>query len=182
LALTGRHEAAAAMVAADIITDEQIAQQAGVTRKTLWNWRQLPEFAERVEAIRAAIRANARITGIALVENRVAALNERWELMKQLRRARRPGRDHAPDVPGGQTGLLVRSYKVVGSGEPRTEKVGPRRVPVRRRRSSRSCARTRCRPPGAGPVAGEDRGHPARRRDDQDHHRRAAGAPGPEQR
>jgi hypothetical protein len=101
------------MVAADILTDEQIAQQVGIARKTLHNWRLLPDFAGRVEAIRAAIRANARITGIALVENRVAALNDRWERMKLVVRARGKRGAQLGEVEEASTGLMVRHVKEV---------------------------------------------------------------------
>jgi hypothetical protein len=108
--------AAALAVALDDETDEQIAAAAGVSRRTLANWKVHPDFAARVDQHRAEFHDQARRRGIALVANRVAALDDRW------RRLRRVIAERAADpamrgVPGGTTGLLVRDVRAVGRGE-----------------------------------------------------------------
>lgn len=116
MALTGRQEEAAALVAAGILTEDQIADHIGVARKTLFNWRQTEAFGLRVDEVRETIRDRAAVTGIALLGNRVAALNERWERMKLVIKER--AADEAMKaVPGGKTGLLAHNVKGIGKGE-----------------------------------------------------------------
>lgn len=103
------------MIAADDLTHEQIAQQVGITRKTLWSWRQGAEFQKCVEGHQAIRLAAVRNRGIAVLEHRIDALDRRWRLMEQVIRAR--AADETMTEAGHETGLLVRTYKVVGSGE-----------------------------------------------------------------
>lgn len=59
--------------------------------------------------------AELQVRGIASRENRIAAANDRWDRMKRVidERAADPTMEK---VPGGRTGLLVRTYKIVGTG------------------------------------------------------------------
>jgi hypothetical protein len=96
---------AALQVALDERTDEQIAAAAGVSRRTLATSRLHPEFAGRVEEHRAEFREGARRRGVARLDRRFAALNERWLAL------RRVIEEQAADptmraIPGGTTGLL----------------------------------------------------------------------------
>ena len=110
---TAQREKAAALVAEDRQSDEQIAAEVGVDRRTLFNWRAAPEFKARVQETVDAYRAAVRARGIAIVENRVAAQQDRWERMQALIQARAETHRNAP---GGETGLLVRQVKMIGSG------------------------------------------------------------------
>lgn len=111
MVLTGRQEEAAALVAADLLSDSAICKRVGIgSRQTLHVWKQRPEFAARVAELRADIRANARLDGIASVDNRVAALNDRWRRLQAIIEARAV---ELADVPGGETGLLVREVQLV---------------------------------------------------------------------
>jgi hypothetical protein len=96
---------AAVAVALDEQTDEAIAAAAGVSRRTLANWKLRPEFVARVEEHRAEFREVVRRRGIARLDRRVAALNERWINLQEVieRRAADPAMQA---VPGGSTGLL----------------------------------------------------------------------------
>ena len=106
-------ELAAALVAADALSDEDIGVKCGVSRQTLACWKKHPEFAGRVREHVEAFRASVRARGIAVLENRVHRLNADWQRMQALRAARATD---LSGVPGGETGLLVRREKMIGSG------------------------------------------------------------------
>jgi predicted DNA-binding protein (UPF0251 family) len=76
------------LVAEDALKDEVIAQQLGISRMQLHNWKRNPAFqvavSEYIEAVRAAIRAE----GIASKQNRIDAYNRRWNLMHAVIEAR----------------------------------------------------------------------------------------------
>lgn len=107
--LTRKQAHAAARVAEDQQTDAQIAAAVGVSAVTLWKWKQRPDFATRVEEHKARWAAEIEQEGIANRQNRVNALNDRWELMQQVIEAR--AADATMTGPGHETGLLVRTYK-----------------------------------------------------------------------
>lgn len=110
---TTRREQAAGLVAAGVLGDEAIAQQAGIGRPQLWRWRQHPEFAARVDALVAEQRAAVAAQGIADRQNRVAAQDDRWRRMQALMAARATAYQ---DGPGGETGLIVMQHKALGYG------------------------------------------------------------------
>jgi hypothetical protein len=91
----------------------EVARQCGITRQTLWNWQQIPMFREVVEKRLEEIRAEIRRHGIAVIEQRVARVQDTWKRLQRVMAAR--AIEHA-SVPGGDTGLLVRKYKTIGSG------------------------------------------------------------------
>ncbi len=109
---TKRSERAAALVAEDRLTDEAIAEKVGIAKRTLERWKDAPDFAARVAEHVERFRVVVRSRGIAVIENRVQALQERWDLMKQIIRERAQAPEMA-EVPGGSTGLLVRQIKLV---------------------------------------------------------------------
>lgn len=57
--LSTQQEKAAQLCAADELTDEQIAVEVFVQRRTLWRWRQEPAFASRIQVLREAFRDSA---------------------------------------------------------------------------------------------------------------------------
>lgn len=105
-----RQERAALLVAADELTDEQIAARIGVTKGTLERWKRDPAFRERVREHRRLWRDEITREGIADRMARVAALNDRWQRLQRVIAARAV--EHAA-VPGGDTGLLVRTVSLV---------------------------------------------------------------------
>ncbi|MHB0871407.1 MAG: hypothetical protein ACYC66_18200 [Chloroflexota bacterium] len=107
---TGQKEEAALLVAQDDLTNEEIASRIGITRRSLQSWKQRPEFALRVLDLVAAMAEAVKGRGIAERQNRVAALDERWEKLHRVMAAR--ARELA-DVPGGDTGLLVRDLRLI---------------------------------------------------------------------
>jgi AcrR family transcriptional regulator len=107
---------AAQLIAEAKLTHDEIAKRVGLSRQAVYAWRKKPEFAAEVERALDERRREIRRTGIAVLERRVAALNDRWLRMQQVIEAR------AADptmqvVPGGPTGLLVHTVKGVGRGE-----------------------------------------------------------------
>lgn len=92
-----------------------IAQSLGISTQSVWKWTRKPEFAAAVEAETERIRADIRAQGIAAKQNRIDAYNDRWQKMQTVITER----GLAPDmqqVPGGKTGMILRTYKQVGSG------------------------------------------------------------------
>jgi hypothetical protein len=112
--LTTRQEDAAKLVAADELSDKQIAEQAGISDRQLRTWKKLPAFSAAVAEHRAAWRETVMQQGIADQAKRVAALQDRWLRMRRVIDAR--AEDMADEVPGGETGLLVRQIKSIGFG------------------------------------------------------------------
>jgi hypothetical protein len=109
-------EKAAALLADGELTDREIAAQVGVDRPTLWRWRQHPDFAARVRSILERAAEELERHAIALKNRRMAGYDRRWRALQQVieERAADPSME---GVPGGRTGLLVRTLKTVGSGE-----------------------------------------------------------------
>ena len=117
---TPARERAALLVADDAIPDKQIAAEIGISERHLERWKRRPEFAERIAAIRDETRAKLVALGIADKQNRIDAYNARWRLMRQVIAER--GADPAMQaVPGGTTGLLVKSYTFSPQGDPYEE-------------------------------------------------------------
>lgn len=116
MALTGKQERAAALVADGSLSYPEICKKLKIgSRVTLLAWRRTPEFEARVAELRAEMRAAVREKGIAITENRVAALQERWELMQQVITERSEDPINQ-EVAGGKTGLLAHTVKGIGSG------------------------------------------------------------------
>lgn len=111
-----KHSIQAAIdLAEDELSDEAIAEKAGVTRRTLTNWKQHPEFQQRITDELTALQAAIRREPIAKRRYRVKKLGElesrAWQVVTE--RAADPDLAH---IPGGQSGLVVRQIKIVGTG------------------------------------------------------------------
>lgn len=117
--LTFRKEQAALLVARDEKTDEIIAAEIGIGRATLKRWKQDARFIARVEEHKATWREQVTQTGIAIMEQRVATLNDLHDRMLTII-AERAASPEMQAVPGGTTGLLVHQIKAVGTGQNQT--------------------------------------------------------------
>ncbi len=115
VAMAGRRERAAQLLAEDRLTDAEIAAEVGVQRKTLAAWKHDAVFSMRLEEHRHALAAATIAQGIADRRNRVDALNDRWSRLRTIIDARAADPTYAP-VPGGDTGLLVHRIRVAGVG------------------------------------------------------------------
>lgn len=113
--LTERHELAAALLAADELTDEQIAAQVGISRRVLARWKRHPDFDALVQHHLDVFRRRVESRGIASRHRRVAQQDERWRKCQQII-AERAADETWAHIPGWRTGLLVHQRKQVGGG------------------------------------------------------------------
>jgi hypothetical protein len=107
--LTKKQDQAALWLAEGQMADEAIAAKLHINPVTLWRWKQQPAFAAVVAGHKAMWAAEIAQEGIANRQNRINALNERWELMQRVIKAR--AADATMTGAGHETGLLVRTYK-----------------------------------------------------------------------
>jgi hypothetical protein len=106
---------AAAMLATDELPNAAIAKRVGVTERALDYWKANPVFHDEVKRLTDAVAEKVLAFGIARLEHRVAAQNDRWYRMRQVI-ADRAADPAMVAIPGGPTGLLVRTIKVIGQG------------------------------------------------------------------
>ncbi len=83
-----QREEAARHVAGDYLTDERIAAQVGICRRTLSYWKRRPDFAARVDAVRAAY--HAQITAEFMARAPGFAQNRHKSAPEMIARARGP--------------------------------------------------------------------------------------------
>jgi len=113
--LSEKREKAAQLVSEDKLTNEEIAEQLGIGKKTLQRWKHNEAFAARVNAISEAFAERALKHGIARRELRVSVLNEVHEKLLTVieERSKDP---ELQGIPGGQTGLVTKMLKGIGKG------------------------------------------------------------------
>lgn len=106
---------AAEAVAEDRVSDDDIATQCGISRQTLATWKRHPDFQAKVAEHIARLDAAILQVAIARKAKRVQAQQARWEKMHRVIAERAEAPEYA-QAPGGQTGLLVRTFKQIGQG------------------------------------------------------------------
>lgn len=111
---TGTKSRAAFLCAEDVLTDEQIADDVKIKRSTLSLWKKHPDFESRIAQHVAEIQERVRTEGLGRLDKRKAELEDTVRRINELIEAR--GADMAGEIPGGETGLLVRQYKSIGTG------------------------------------------------------------------
>jgi hypothetical protein len=104
---------AATLLADDTLSDTEIAEKIGITPRTLYRWKEQPDFMAKVREHAAALEAVALRYAIAKKRNRVAWLDRDLQRLERVQAAR--AEEHK-DIPGGDTGLLVRQVKQIGAG------------------------------------------------------------------
>jgi transposase len=130
-----KRQRAALLVAEDELTDEAIAAEVGVTRQTIYNWKQKPEFAADVGNQVGQLQAGMLRLAIAKKRKRVERLDEMerrlWQVVEEraadyaakavnetqsssIMRGIFPGSDDTP--PGSGTGLITKTIKQIGAG------------------------------------------------------------------
>jgi DNA-binding XRE family transcriptional regulator len=114
--MTAHKQKAAQLVAAGKLTQEQIAAEVGVCRRTVCDWKQDPEFLAAVKVARNAWRGKAQTQGLADRDFRLRSRNDRHRRLRALieQRAKDP---QFEGVAGGNTGLLTVTYKMQSQGE-----------------------------------------------------------------
>lgn len=106
---------AARLLAEDELTDREVAARAGVSERQLYRWKREPAFAARVRALVAELGELSTRRAIGRRARRLRALDERWQALQRVA-AERGADPGMAGVPGGATGLLVRTVRGVGSG------------------------------------------------------------------
>lgn len=104
---------AAALDAPGKLTAVEIAEQVGVSTRTVFNWRHSnAEYQAEVRRLQDEWRWRARNRGIADQDERLRDLNDRHRRLRAViqQRARDP---QMKDVPGGRTGLLTVKWKLI---------------------------------------------------------------------
>jgi transposase-like protein len=111
---TEKRVEAAALLAQDELTDEEIAQRVGVARQTLTRWKVEPDFLDMITEHTARVQSAMLRLDIAKRHKRVEKLDilheKSWSVI-EARAAAMPN-----DAPGTKTGLLVHQVKQVGAG------------------------------------------------------------------
>ena len=142
--LTNQRERAALLLARDEKTDEEIGKTVGVCRRTIANWKKEQDFAVRVAEHVAVMAQEMRKLPLAKRIVRVRHINDRWERLNRVMRARsrsvkdtrarveaalgRSGSDLTPDdqrllladeeypAPGAEEGVMTRTRRSMGKG------------------------------------------------------------------
>jgi transcriptional regulator with XRE-family HTH domain len=101
-----QREQAVQLLAADVLTDERVAERCGISRRMLMKWKKNAAFVRRLEFLMRTFADRALLHGIAARDKRVEAGKEDYERLTQVIQAR------ASDpimkrVTGGDTGALV---------------------------------------------------------------------------
>jgi hypothetical protein len=107
---------AAQLLADDELTDVEIGKKCKVDARTLFRWKQHPEFRAEVVRLHQVMGAVALRYALARQARRLQAMTERWLKLLRVIKARAK----APEMkkaPGGKTGLLVRTVKMIGRGD-----------------------------------------------------------------
>ncbi len=81
---TKKRERAAQLIAEDWLSDEKIAGDVGIGRRTLARWKASPRFIARVKEISAAFADRALKHALARKERRITVLNDLHEKLLQV--------------------------------------------------------------------------------------------------
>lgn len=111
-----RREQAAQLVAEDRFPDVKIAEICEISEACLSKWKKRPEFAERVKELTAIYGERVLKYGLARRERRLAVLSEMHEKILTLIDARAKDPEMVA-IPGGLTGLLVKTNKLSRVGK-----------------------------------------------------------------
>lgn len=105
---------AAVLLAEDTLTDEQIAEEVGVHRVTLFRWKEHPEFRAQVGDHIGQVQRGMLRLAIAKKHERVKVLDQLHTKLLTVIDER--GKELAGQSAGAETGLVVRQIKSVGTG------------------------------------------------------------------
>ena len=110
--MTEQQKRAAYLVADNKLTALEIAKEVGVSVRTVFNWKGNEDFDTEVRKIANEWRIRARGKGVADQDYRLRDLNDRHKRLRAVIQAR--AKDPAmKDVPGGRTGLLTVTYRML---------------------------------------------------------------------
>jgi hypothetical protein len=111
---TEQSEKLVSLVARGEDSNNRMAEELGIAVSTLKLWKSHPEFRRAVEEHVKAYREVALSTGVAILQNRLRRMNERYDRLYDIMLARASHPDYQ-GFPGGDSGLLIRRVKRVKS-------------------------------------------------------------------
>lgn len=114
-ALTQIRDQAVILLAEGRLNYGEIAEKIGVDVSNLYRWRKNSQFAARVDAHRALLNEIALQRAITGKEYRIGGLADRHNKLLRVIESRAAAAE-MKDIPGGDTGLLVRQI-VASAGE-----------------------------------------------------------------
>ena len=116
-ALNSKQVTAAALCAADELTNAKIAEQVGVSERTLDRWLTEPLFLDAMAEHNRRIQAAMLRLDIAKRHKRVGILDDQLKKALRVQEARAEAYADDPDAHGGETGLIVKTVKQIGGGQ-----------------------------------------------------------------
>lgn len=111
---TAKRLKAAKLVSEDTLTNEEIAEKLEIERRTLDRWKAHPDFKVEVQRIVEETRQKLINRGVLERQNRLDALNDRWNRMRRVIEQR--AEVYKDEAAGGNTGLIVKQVKGIGKG------------------------------------------------------------------
>lgn len=111
-----RKEKAAQLIAKGNLTIEEVAESIGVTRETIYQWNREPEFTARIAQLQQRIKDKLETLLISQKFYRQLTLQEQLLSLQQIKDAR-AAKLNVPAEEGGESGLMVRRLRMIGSGE-----------------------------------------------------------------
>jgi hypothetical protein len=113
---------ACVLLAEDNLWIPQIAKELGVNESTVDAWKKIPEFAARLAEYSAAFAAQMLQGRLARKQNRLAALMDLADRQQQVIAGMAASKE-MKDAPGGASGLVTVTFKVLDFGD-EPKKVG----------------------------------------------------------
>lgn len=110
-----RKEKAAQLLARSELAIEEVAAIVGVRRETIWAWNQESEFAARVALLQQRIKEKLETLLISQRFYRQLSLQDQFLSLQRIKEARAEALD-VPAEQGGESGLLVKRLRMIGSG------------------------------------------------------------------
>lgn len=118
---TPRHEDAAFLVAEDRLTDQQIADQIGISKRTLETWKKSPAFKAKVNEYLKQFCQLVKEVGIGSVEARLRALDKdfnRLEAVIKSRAKRYQEQSHKAEEENSEAGKAMAALAPKGAPKP----------------------------------------------------------------
>lgn len=114
-----RQEHAAWLIADAKLNMSEVAKKVGVSYSVIWSWRSDPKFVSRVNMIKKMMADEIRDFFFADRRTRIQALQDKAMRIEHIvtTRARQFEESHDLEASGGgDSGLILRQYKSIGSG------------------------------------------------------------------
>lgn len=111
--LTGVQITAAKLLVDGNLSIAEVAESVGVDQRTIYRWREWPDFVEEMRRISDLLEQGYVASGLAVKRNRVQALNDRARLIRKVIAERGAAPENA-EAAGGTTGILARDVKGAG--------------------------------------------------------------------